>query len=223
MKRKNIKHHLFMRNYRKRLILFSSILCMLLASLQSFASEDPTNTSCLRGSVDSFAVGKEITTMDQNFYDTTIAKTIAHTYKIQDVVSLGIDELGSSIIQSDFDVTVALAVTRYDSAGNTITDTQNLRVCYKIADTAKNKILSYFSFTGAYKVDVKIISITPATGVSWDYTKLLFLKNDITAIRDYVFQCSSVMPLPSITTPSIVNPDNRKMFLQLLLYQNLYL
>jgi RHS repeat-associated protein len=205
MKRENIKHHLFMHNYRKRLILFTGIVCLLFASLQSYASQDPTCTNSLRGWVDSFAVNASVTTNDNVFSNPSSA--IEHTYKIQNVISFGINERSTNVIKSDFDVTVSFSVARTDTLGNVFTDTQHLRVCYKIADTAKNKVLSYFSFTGAVNVVVKIISITPATNVNWDYTKLLYLKNDITAIRDYVFTCNNPMPHPNIIPSTVPNPD----------------
>ncbi|MBS1744066.1 MAG: hypothetical protein JST81_13620, partial [Bacteroidetes bacterium] len=192
-----------------KVISFFSTILMLFSFIHATAANDPTWTSRFRGQTDSIHVDSSRTTIDINYY--TLGSSIEKTYKIQNVVSVGIDESSPYFIQTDFDVTIGLeiTITRADNTDSIVN--KSFRLNYKIADSSKNASRVYYSFTNGYKVKMKITSITPAGTINWDYKKVLLIENTLTATRDYLFNCSTSMPLPVITAPSgSITPDELK-------------
>src|SRR5205085_2739514 len=113
--------------------------------------------------VDSIRVNDSLVTDDLNYY--TLGNTIDSTYSRQNVISLGIDESSPYFIQSDLDVTITFQITVTSAAGTDSVFSRAFRINYKKADSAKNGILSYYAFNNAYKVKLKITSITTANSM----------------------------------------------------------
>jgi RHS repeat-associated protein len=119
---------------------------------------------------------------------------IEQTHVIKNMVSVGIEEESKYFIQTDFIATVVLHIIKYDQ-NQLVTEEfdSTFVVDYKKAEGAKYNSTQYFPFENAYRVDVKIISIAPNNGVTWNISRVLRVDNTLTAVRDYVFTCSTVI------------------------------
>ncbi len=183
------------------------LLLQVILSYQSFAANDPVNTAPLLGSENNVAVNKESTVSDATFFNPS--SPIEATYVIKNMVSVGIEEESKYAIQSDFTATVVLEITKYDQNHQVIgvAFEKTFVVDYKKAGGAKHNAIQYFPFENAYEVKVKIISVTPNSGVTWDISRVLRVDNTLTATRDYVFNCTADI----IGLTATLDADNKEL------------
>ncbi len=175
----------------RRFLLFA-ILLTCKASL-TWATNDPPLTKLLKGSKDSVHINAESDNVDIKYFTLSAAqKQLTVTHIINNLVGVGIEEENTKYIQSNFSVSVTLQITKYDN-NNVITETidKPFTINYDTAGNSKYNGLNYYSFTNAYRVIVKIISIDSGN-ITWPVSKVLKIENTITAARDYPFNCNTV-------------------------------
>jgi hypothetical protein len=167
------------------------LLLQLVLGYQSFAANDPVNTVPLLGSENNVFVNKESFVTDAAFFNPL--SPIEATHRIQNMVSVGIEEESKYAIQTDFTATVVLQITKYDQNHQVIGTAfeKTFVVDFKKAAGTKNNSVQYYPFENVYEVKVKIISVTPSSGVTWDISRVLRVDNTLTATRDYVFNCTA--------------------------------
>ncbi len=180
-----------MRITSKKILRLLAIAMLCCSFWQARATTDPVVTAPLLGSKDSVKAGYSRTAMDVKYFTLTTQQQQATTTKvINNLVGVGIEELNSTYIQSNFSVTVHLEITKYNSNNavfETITD-KTFSINYDTATGAKYKSFDYLSFTNAYAVKVKILSID--SNVNWPVSRVLRIENQLTATRDYPFDCN---------------------------------
>lgn len=175
-------------------------LLLLGAAKQASAYTDPTMSSALRGSLGQIAVGRSDTTKDTKFF--SLAGSIDTTYSLQNIVSLSIDPLSTAFISSDFTTNIKIEIKTTDAQWQTNTIEKILTVNYKKGPGEKYDAIQYCNFQNAVIVEVKILEIT--SNVAWNTTQVLLLKNELTANRDYAFNCTT--PIQNLHFAPIVLP-----------------
>lgn len=166
-------------------ILLSCIL------MQAQAGTDPIVTRPLLGSLNQVRVDSGSTATDTKFITLNPLGMAPSTGVIRALVGVGIEELNTKYIPGNFTVTVHLQITKYGNTGTNVIETianKAFTINYDTAAGAKYKSFDYFTFTGAYAVKVKIISID--SNVNWPVSQVLRVENQLTATRDYLFNCN---------------------------------
>lgn len=169
-------------------IAFMSLLLCL--CVPSFAGTDPVITKPIQGSLHQFVVNAESYAKDLKYFTLSPAnRNAVQNNNILNMVGVGIEEQSNYYIRSNFSVTVTLEITTYDNtetANGTFTKT--FTVNYDTAAGAKYKSLDYTTFSNAFALKAKIISIDSGT-VNWPVSRILKVENQLTATRDYPFNC----------------------------------
>lgn len=175
------------------------------------ANTDPTQSSALLGSQGQIVVGAIRITTDNNFYKPPTP--IENTFSIKNIVSLSLDPLSPVFMQSDFTTNLKLEIKTTNAQGQVNTIEKTITVNYKKNGGEKYNPTQYYNFENATKVEVKVLEIT--SDVTWNTTQVLILKNELTANRDYVFNCATAvtsLAFENITLPptDLDKPDEIK-------------
>jgi RHS repeat-associated protein len=178
------------------------LMLILIIGMANYASAytDPTQSSALIGSQGQIVVGRADTTIDDKFY--TLSSLIDSTYSLKNIVSLSIDPLSTVFIQSDFTTNIRIEIKTTNAQNQTNTIEKILTVNYKKGAGIKYDATQYYNFENATKVEVKILEIT--SDATWNTTQVLILKNELTANRDYVFNCGTA--ITGLAFESIILP-----------------
>ncbi|RYY71841.1 MAG: hypothetical protein EOO13_01700, partial [Chitinophagaceae bacterium] len=176
-------------------------------STYSLAGTDPTVTKPIQGSLNQFVVNAESYVKDLKYF--TLSSTNRNAIQnnsILNMVGVGIEEQSSFYIRSNFSATVVLEITTYDNT-ETANGTYNktFTVTYDTAAGAKYKSLDYTTFNNAFALKAKIVSIDSGT-VNWPVSKVLKVENQLTASRDYPFNCQLAIDGLN-TTLSVTNKE----------------
>ncbi|MBX2887990.1 MAG: LysM peptidoglycan-binding domain-containing protein [Ferruginibacter sp.] len=155
------------------------------------AATDPVVTKPILGSQGQFLVNTESYAKDIKYFSLSVANRNAiQNNSILNMVGVGIDEQSNYYIRSNFSVTVTLQITTYDN-NESATGTYNktFTVNYDTAAGAKYKSLDYTTYSNAFALRAKIISIDSGN-VNWPVSNVLKVENQLTATRDYLFNCN---------------------------------
>ena len=179
------------------------LIFQLIFSHQLFAEKGPFHTDALLGSQNRVQVDQESFVTDATYFSPI--SPIETTHFIKNMVSVGIEEESKYFIQSDFTATVVLRIIKYNQAHQAVEQLdKTFIVNYNKAIGTTYNSTQYFPFENAYEVTVKIISITPNAGVTWDIKKVLRVDNTLQATRDYIFNCSkTIVGLTGVLETSI--------------------
>ncbi len=166
----------------------------------TFAGEgDVIAKAVLDGSLHQIHVDSTRTVEDSAFFDPANIGLIDTTYKVQNVVSLKINEFSQIYLRSAFSVTIQVRIIYSTGAGSVDSIDKNFTVAYDSAHTYNSR--NSFVFSGAHKVTVKILSITSSTG-SWDPTSALVIENQLVTKPNFKISCtgsvSSITVSPSV-------------------------
>jgi len=159
--------------------------------LSANASTDPVVTKPIQGSLGQFVVNAESYAKDMKYFSLSAANRNAiQNNSILNMVGVGIEEQNNYYIRSNFSVTVTLQITTYDK-NEVATGTYNKAFVVKYDTTtgAQYKSFDYTTYTNAFALRAKIISIDSGT-VNWPVSKVLKVENQLTATRDYPFNCN---------------------------------
>lgn len=154
------------------------------------AATDPVITNALSGSAGQIIVNAQLLSTDQTFY--LYPSSIEQTFSRRNMVSLGIDEASPNYILTDFTVSINLRITKTRPDNTDSIFEKVLTIDYKKASGQKFNALQYVVFANGAKVKAEVLSIN-TNGASWDVTKVLIIKNEITVTRDYNFNCSTLI------------------------------
>ena len=180
-----------MRLISKKLCHLVSVIILSCMLLQARASTDPIITQPLLGSLNQVKVDSSRTAIDTKFITLNPLGMVASNGIITNLVGVGIEELNTKYIQSNFTVTIHLQITKYGNTGTNVIETiadKSFTINYDTTTGAKYKSFDYFTFSNAYAVKVKIISID--SNVNWPVSQVLRVENQLTATRDYLFNCN---------------------------------
>lgn len=177
----------------------SNQLCRLVVSavlltgtaLQAKATTDPVVTMPLKGSENKVIVNMESYARDTKYFSLSQAnKDSIKNNSIVNMVGVGIEELNTMYIPGNFSVKVTLQITGYDkNEMATGTTTKLFTINYDTATGAKYRSFEDTVFANAYAVRVKILSIDSGS-INWPVSKVLKVENQLTATRDYYFDCN---------------------------------
>lgn len=155
------------------------------------AATDPVVTRPLLGNLGQFKVDSVSYARDMKYFSLSAAnRSAVQNNSILNMVGVGIDEQSSYYIRSNFSVTVTLQITAYNQS-EAVTGIYNktFTVNYDTAAGAKYKRLDYTTYANAFAMRVKIISIDSGN-VNWPVSNVLRVENQLTATRDYPFNCN---------------------------------
>lgn len=163
------------------------------------ATTDPVVTKPIQGSMGQFVLNAESYARDMKYFSLSAAgRSAVLNNSILNMVGVGIEEQSNYYIRSNFSVTVTLQITTYDN-NEAVSGTYNktFTVNYDTASGAKYKSLDYTTYANAFALRAKIISIDSGS-VNWPVSKVLKVENQLTATRDYAFNCN--LALDGLTT-----------------------
>jgi RHS repeat-associated protein len=196
--------------YGKKIIHLIMVLVLQWGFSFSSLAQYPTFTIPLKGSLDKVRPDTISTVADPNYFVLKALNQltlIEQTYVIKNMVSVGIEEESKYAIQTDFTATVILHIKKYNQNETVFEEfDKTFVVDYKKDAGTKNNAIQYFPFENAYKVEVKVVSVTPNSGVSWNVSRVLRIDNTLSPIRDYVFTCNKVIDSLKVT-PDIINNE----------------
>src|SRR5215218_6457691 len=160
------------------LILLLSFCCSL-----AWAKNDPPYTSSLKG--DSIKVGKVVSVADSVFYNSALKPTILRTNSVNNVLSFRINEYSGLVLPDSFRVELKTRI--YYTNNNNLRDS----IKEKIFTIDYNKFRSYkardiYFLQNAYRIDVKLLSVTVTAAPANKVMPLLELENKLVINRDYV-------------------------------------
>ena len=167
-----------------------SVIVVVAVCNMAKATTDPIITKPLLGSLGKFKVDSASYAKDIKYFSLSAAyRNAIQNNSILNMVGVGIDEYSSYYIRSNFSVTVTLQITTYNSS-ETATGTYNktFTVNYDTATGAKYKSLDYTTYSNAFALKAKIISIDSGN-INWPVSNVLKVENQLTATRDYPFNC----------------------------------
>ncbi len=170
---------------------FLSVMLFMGACQMASATTDPVVTKPIQGSQGQFVLNAESYARDMKYFSLTPAgRSAILNNSILNMVGVGIEEQSNYYIRSNFSVTVTLQITTYDNNESaTGTFNKTFTVNYDTAAGAKYKSLDYTTYVNAFALRAKIISIDSGS-VNWPVSKVLKVENQLTATRDYVFNCT---------------------------------
>jgi YD repeat-containing protein len=166
-----------------------TLLLLLLTASAAISQGNVISSQALLGREGDIVVNAELENADLNFQ--AFPTLIESTRQVRNMIWLGIDEESPYMLQSDFEVSLQLAITAVDAANNSTTYNRTLTVNYKKDEGTPYKAMAYHSFFGKVDVTVKVLSIT--SNVAWDVTKVLKLRSEIDPQRDWIFNCSALL------------------------------
>jgi RHS repeat-associated protein len=179
------------------------ISLQLLGSINVWAGTDPPVVKVLDGNLqqiktDSFAIVE-----DAKFFDPAYNSKLIKPYKIQNIVTLKINEASLYFLQAPFSATVQVRVisTRANNSIDSVDKT--LTITYKADSIYTSK--SGYVFTNAYRVKIKVLSTS--TNVAWDVWKSLMLVNELQSFPAYNFSCTADA-IQSVTNPALPSNTN---------------
>jgi RHS repeat-associated protein len=165
-------------------VIFLQLICFVQASAQ----EERYAVLPLQGKYNQIAKDSSSTVQDTVFFNLALRPTQT-TNSVKDLVTFKIDEFANIVLPDSFKVTITFKV--YYSkllAGAEAQDSsalQTLIVEYNKLRTYQSKAV--YNYTGGYKSQVKIFSVTSNTGTFSAYKDVLMLENEIVVSRDYAF------------------------------------
>ncbi|MBI3137598.1 MAG: RHS repeat protein [Sphingobacteriales bacterium] len=175
---------------------------LMLVHVAMYAGNNPEYRQTLFGKNGQLTAGAQLYTFDINYeaYKNSPG-TIEKTWYVKNAVRLMVDEESSWFIASDFIATIKLNISSENAAGVVTTHPQKtLTINYKTGEGQISDAISSYEFRDAVKVTVTIAEAV-TKNVSWDVTKNLKLVNEIVSLRDWGFNCSSV--ISGIVTDSL--------------------
>ncbi|MDZ4792823.1 MAG: hypothetical protein SGI83_00960, partial [Bacteroidota bacterium] len=174
-------------------------IAFLLLSVVVYAGNNPEYRQTLFGKNGQLLANAQLYTFDGNFL--SYPGSVEKTWYVKNAVRLMIDEESTWFISSDFIASIKLNIVTENAAGVITNHPQKtLAINYKTAEGQISGAISSYEFRDAVKVTVTIAEAI-TKNVSWDVTKNLKLVNEIVAMRDWSFSCSTV--LTGITTDSL--------------------
>ncbi len=159
--------------------------------LQTSAATDPVVTKPLLGSENKVILNAESYAKDTKYFTLTQAnKDSVKNNSIVNMVGVGIEEQSNFYIRSNFTVKLTLQIISYDK-NDVVISTKNklFTINYDTASGAKYRSFDDTTFLNAYSVRVKILGIDSGT-VNWPVSKVIKVENQLTATRDYYFNCN---------------------------------
>lgn len=170
---------------------FLSLIIVMTVCNMAKATTDPIITKPLLGSLGKFKVDSVSYAKDMKYFSMSAASRNAiQNNSILNMVGVGIEEHSGYYIRSNFSVTVTLQIITYNSS-EVATGTYNktFTVNYDTAAGAKYKSLDYTTYSDAFALRAKIISIDSGN-INWPVSNVLKVENQLTATRDYSFNCN---------------------------------
>ncbi|MBS1567662.1 MAG: hypothetical protein JST39_24980, partial [Bacteroidetes bacterium] len=126
------------------------------------------------------------TVVDSAFFNPAYAGSIDTTYRVQNLVTLKINEASFVYLRSAFTVTVDLRII-YSNGANVVDSTvHTFRINYDSAHPYNSR--SNFVFSGAHRVTIKVLSVTSDVS-NWDPVSALLIENQLIAQPNFAFSC----------------------------------
>lgn len=172
---------------------------------QSRAGVDPPVIKVLDGNLQQIKVDSFAVVEDAKFFDPSYNTKLVKPYKVQNLVTLKINEASTYFLQGPFSATVQVRVisTRANNSVDSVDKT--LTITYDTANTYTNK--SSYTFNSAYRVRIKVLSIS--TNVAWNVWPALQLTNELRSYPQYTFSCTTdaIQSVGHTALPSNTNAD----------------
>ena len=179
------------------------VLLQLFIANQSKAGIDPPVIKVLDGNLQQIKVDSFAMVEDAKFFDPSYNSRLVKPYKVQNLVTLRINEASTYFLQAPFSATVQVRIISTRSNNSIDSVDKTLTITYDTANTYTNK--SSYTFTNAYRVKIKVLSIS--TNVGWNVWPALQLTDELQSFPQYTFSCTadaiqsvSNAALPSNTT-----------------------
>ncbi|MBO9572413.1 MAG: hypothetical protein J7497_09425, partial [Chitinophagaceae bacterium] len=152
------------------------------------AQREPVYIDVLFG--DSIKAGKKIVVKDSSFYDPVLKPTIKHTYFINNLISLRINEELNKVMPDSFTLSVKVKIvyTAPDTLSDSIPE-KILTINYNKNKTYDNKAVFYF--TSAHYVEVKVLQVSSTYADTSVVRPLALLENRMIIQRDYDMSCTN--------------------------------
>lgn len=151
------------------------------------AQREPVYIDALFG--DSIKAGKKVVVKDSSFYDPVLKPTIKHTYLINNLVSLRINEELNKVMPDSFTLSVKVKIiyTAPDTLSDSIPE-KILTINYNKNKTYDNKAV--FFFTSAHYVEVQVLQVSSTFADTSVVRPLALLENRMVIQRDYDMSCT---------------------------------
>lgn len=168
-------------------------------NLSGKAQEERYAASPLRGTLNQIAKDSSNIVEDTVFFNLSLRPTQA-TNSVKNYITFKINEFANLVIPDSFKVSISFKVYYSKLVGTSVVlDSTALNTVY--VDYNKNKTYqnkAVFKFSGGYRSQVKIFSVTSDLGTFSDYKNVLMLENEIVVNRIYDFD-PNVNTVQSIT------------------------
>lgn len=164
-----------------------SLLLLLSLVNKSVAGVDPPVIQALDGSLGQVALDSTVMVEDAKFFNAAYYGKLIKPYPLRNVVSLEINEFTPIVIQSDFTVTVRLAISFVRNDSTTGYEERNFQVQYQTGNPYPHK--DVYIFSNKARVSVQIISISK--NVPWDAYQLVKVVNQLQSLPNYNYDCDS--------------------------------
>lgn len=125
--------------------------------------------------------------------------------RVQNIITLKINEQSSPFFRSGFSATVYLKIELWAKSDPLSTDIQtqykSLAVNYDPATGARYNVRSYFLLNAAEQVKITVDTITITGNTGWDPTPVLQLENEMRVLRYYSLSNDAAILTPSFNAP----------------------
>ena len=142
----------------------------------------------LRGSSNQIAKDSSNTVEDTVFFNLSL-RPVQTTNSVTNYVTFKLNEFANLVIPDSFKVTITFKAYYAKLVGSSVvsdsTALQTVFVDYNKLRTYQNKTV--FKYTGGYRSQVKILSVTSNLGTFSAYKNVLMLENEIVVNRNYNF------------------------------------
>ena len=144
---------------------------------------------------------------DSVFFNSTLKPTILRTNSVHNIISFRINEYANLVLPDSFKVELKTRI--YYTNNNNLSDS----IKEKIFTIDYNKFRSYkardiYFLQNAYRINVKVMSVTVTSAASNKVLPLLELENKLLVNRDYVMNpVSSVQMNCSVNAIRDINAD----------------
>lgn len=157
----------------------------------------------LDGSLKQLKADSARTVEDSAFFNHGGASYFDTAYRVQNLITLKINEATNLHLRTDFSVTVQLRII-YSNGTALDSITRPFTINYDSANAYNSK--SSFVFYGGRRVTVKVISVVSNVS-SWDVSSVLMVENQLTAKPKFIFNCAATVSNITVITPTVPNPD----------------
>ncbi len=171
---------------RNKIAIISCVLLLFAAPL--FAQKEPIYMDVLLG--DSVYTGNKLAVKDSVYFDAFLKPTIKHTYFINNIISLRINESVDRVFPDSFVLNVKLKV-RYATSE---TSSDSIQEKILTIDYFKNRQYhdkAIFLFNASHYVEAEILQITSSFADTSAIIPLVLLENRMVIERDYVVNCTN--------------------------------